>query len=50
MYDDHQRQSMVVSLQIGGALTDTEITKRARRLVATADVLTSQLGGVKPRR
>ena len=41
---------MVVSLQIGSALTDTEITKRARRLVATADVLTSQLGGVKPRR
>ena len=50
VYDHHQRQSMVVSLQIGRALTDTEIAKRARRLVATADALTNQLGGVKPRR
>ena len=41
---------MVVSLQIGRALTDTEIAKRARRLAATADALTNQLGGVKPRR
>ena len=50
VYDHHQRQSMVASLQIGRALTDTEIAKRARRLVATADALTNQLGGVKPRR
>jgi len=48
VYDHHRRQAMVVSLQIGRALTDTEITKRARGLVATADVLTSRLGGVKP--
>ena len=37
VFDHHQRQSMVVSLQIGRALTDAEIAKRARRLVATAD-------------
>ncbi|OBJ68758.1 helix-turn-helix domain-containing protein [Mycobacterium sp. 1274756.6] len=48
VYDHHQRQAMVLSLQIGAALTDTEITKRARRLTATADVLTGRLGGHKP--
>jgi DNA-binding IclR family transcriptional regulator len=50
VYDHHRRQAMVVSLQIGRALTDAEITKRARGLVATADVLTKRLGGVKPER
>ena len=50
VYDHHRRQAMVVSLQIGRALTDTEITKRARSLVATADVLTNRLGGAKPDR
>ena len=50
VYDHHLRQSMVVSLQVGRALTDNEIAKRARRLVATADTLTNQLGGVKPGR
>jgi DNA-binding IclR family transcriptional regulator len=50
VYDHHQRQAMVVSLQIGRSLTDAEITKRARGLVATADVLTRRLGGVKPQR
>ncbi len=48
VYDHHQRQAMVVSLQIGHALTDAEITKRARGLMTAADVLTKQLGGVKP--
>jgi DNA-binding IclR family transcriptional regulator len=50
VYDHHQRQAMVVSLQIGRSLTDAEITKRARGLVAAADVLTRRLGGVKPER
>ena len=45
VFDHHQRQAMVVSLQIGRALTDAEIAKRARALTATADVLTSRLGG-----
>ncbi len=48
VFDHHQRQAMVVSLQIGRALTDAEIAKRARALTATADVLTSRLGGIKP--
>jgi hypothetical protein len=41
---------MVASLHIGRALTDAEITGRARGLVAAADNLTAQLGGVKPQR
>ena len=50
VYDHHQRQAMVVSLQIGRALTDAEITKRAHGLISAADTLTAQLGGVKPAR
>lgn len=49
VYDHHHRQAMTVSVQIGRALTDSEITKRARGVVATADALTAQLGGTKPR-
>ncbi|MGH3675658.1 MAG: IclR family transcriptional regulator [Mycobacterium sp.] len=48
VFDQHQGQAMVVSLQIGRALTDTEIARHARALMATADVLTSRLGGAKP--
>ena len=48
VFDHHQRQAMVVSLQIGRALTDAEIAKRGRALTTTADVLTSRLGGTKP--
>jgi DNA-binding IclR family transcriptional regulator len=48
VFDHHQRQAMVVSLQIGRALTDTEIARHARALMATADVLTGRLGGVSP--
>ncbi|ART74021.1 ArsR family transcriptional regulator [Mycobacterium dioxanotrophicus] len=50
VFDHHQRQVMVASLQIGRALSDTEITRHARGLCATADVLTAQLGGSKPAR
>jgi DNA-binding IclR family transcriptional regulator len=50
VYDHHQRQVMVLSLHIGRGLTDAEITERARALVATADAVTKQLGGVKPAR
>ena len=49
VYDHHQRQAMVASLQIGRALTDAEITDRAHGLVAAADALTARLGGDKPR-
>jgi DNA-binding IclR family transcriptional regulator len=48
VYDHHQRQVMVVSLHVGRALTDSEITKRARSVVAAADAITVQLGGLKP--
>ena len=48
VYDHYQRQVMVASMHIGKALTDNEITERARALVATADAVTQQLGGVKP--
>jgi DNA-binding IclR family transcriptional regulator len=50
VFDHHQRQVMVASLQIGRALSDTEITRHARGVCATADVLTAQLGGSKPTR
>jgi DNA-binding IclR family transcriptional regulator len=48
VFDHYQRQIMAVSLHIGTALTDKEISDRARALVATADALTKQLGGTKP--
>jgi DNA-binding IclR family transcriptional regulator len=48
VFDHHRRQAMVVSLQIGRALTDAEIARRARGLMQTADSLTATLGGLKP--
>ena len=48
VFDHHQRQVLVVSLQIGRALSDPEIIRHARGLCATADALTAQLGGAKP--
>lgn len=50
VYDHYRRQVMVASMHIGTALTDAEITERARALVATADAVTAQLGGAKPKR
>ncbi|GAS94621.1 transcriptional regulator [Mycolicibacterium canariasense] len=48
VFDHHRRQVMVVSLQVGHALTDREITRRARAVMATAGALTAQLGGIAP--
>ncbi|WP_326545027.1 helix-turn-helix domain-containing protein [Mycolicibacterium sp. ND9-15] len=48
VYDHYRRQVMVASMHIGKSLTDNEIAARARALVATADAVTEQLGGVKP--
>lgn len=48
VFDHHRRQIMVVSLQIGRALTDTEIVRRARGVTACADALTARFGGLKP--
>jgi hypothetical protein len=50
VFDHYQRQVMVASMHIGKSLTDNEIAERARALVATADAVTKQLGGVKPAR
>jgi DNA-binding IclR family transcriptional regulator len=48
VFDHYQRQVMVTSLHIGKPLTDREITECAHALVATADTVTTQLGGTKP--
>jgi DNA-binding IclR family transcriptional regulator len=45
VFDHHRRQVMVVSLQIGHALTDAEIAERARGLLISAGALTARLGG-----
>jgi DNA-binding IclR family transcriptional regulator len=45
VFDHHRRQVMVASLQIGRGLTDAEITRLARGLVDTAEVLTRRLSG-----
>ena len=48
VYDHHGHQAMVVSLQVGRALTDAEIGKRARGLLVAARALTTRLGGTQP--
>jgi DNA-binding IclR family transcriptional regulator len=48
VYDHYGRQTMVVSLQIGRALTDAEIVRHAKGVMATAHTLTTQLGGLHP--
>ena len=49
VFDHHRRQAMVVSLRIGRALTDVEIRRHADGLLASAKVLTAQLGGDAPK-
>ena len=48
VYDHHRRQIMVVSLQIGRAMTDSEIARHAKGLTATA--MRSRPGWVGPNR
>ena len=48
VFDHYRRQVMVASMHIGKALTDNEITVRARAVVETADAVTAHLGGEKP--
>jgi DNA-binding IclR family transcriptional regulator len=48
VFDQHRRQVMVLSLHVGSPLSATDIARRARRVVATADAVTRQLGGAKP--
>lgn len=47
VFDHYRRQVMVASMHIGKALTDREISERARAVVATADAVTTQLGGAR---
>lgn len=49
VFDQHQRQAMVASMHIGTALSERDIDERARAVVAAADTVTAQLGGVRPR-
>ncbi|WP_299562334.1 helix-turn-helix domain-containing protein [uncultured Mycolicibacterium sp.] len=48
VFDHAGRQVMVASMHVGTALTDAQIRDRAAALVAAADAVTAQLGGVKP--
>jgi DNA-binding IclR family transcriptional regulator len=50
VFDHHRRQAMVVSLQIGRAVTDEEIGTLAGGVMGTADVLTRRLSGGRVRR
>lgn len=47
VFDHYGRQAMVASLHVGKALTDAEIARHARGVIACADALTAQLGGVR---
>jgi DNA-binding IclR family transcriptional regulator len=49
VFDHHRRQAMVVSLQLGRTMTDTEITRHSRGVLAAAAALTGQLNGRDPR-
>lgn len=48
VFDHYRRQVMVTSMHIGKALTDNEISVRARAVVETADAVTAHLGGERP--
>ena len=45
VFDHHHRQAMVVSLQVGRAITDAEIGRLARGVANTAAILTRRLSG-----
>lgn len=49
VFDHHRRQAMVVSLQLGRPMTDSEITRHSRGVLAAAAALTAQLNGREPR-
>jgi DNA-binding IclR family transcriptional regulator len=49
VFDHHRRQAMVVSLQLARTMTDTEITRHSRGVLAAAAALTAQLNGRDPR-
>lgn len=49
-YDSNGQQELVVTLAVGQAITGAEITRRGRALMNTAAAITTQSGGVPPRR
>jgi hypothetical protein len=49
VFDHHGRQAMVVSLQLGRPMTDTEITSHSRGVLTAAAALTARLNGRDPR-
>ncbi|KMO79644.1 ArsR family transcriptional regulator [Mycolicibacterium chubuense] len=49
VYDHYRRQAMVASMHVGASLSEREIIERARAVVTSADEVTAQLGGSKPR-
>lgn len=49
-YDADARQAMVLTLDVGGAISGAEIERRGRALVAVADAVTAEMGGRVPGR
>lgn len=47
-YDADGRQELVLTLHVGAAITGAEIARRGAALVAAADAVTGELGGVPP--
>jgi DNA-binding IclR family transcriptional regulator len=49
-YGSDGRQEMVLTLYVGASITGAEISRRGRALMATAAAVTTEVGGVPPRR
>lgn len=47
-YDADGRQSLVLTLDVGGSITGAEIERRGRALVSVADTVTAEVGGRPP--
>jgi DNA-binding IclR family transcriptional regulator len=49
-YGSDGRQEMVLTLYVGDSLTGAEISRRGKALMATAEAVTEEVGGIAPRR
>jgi len=49
-YGSDGRQEMVLTLYVGDSITGAEITRRGKALMATAEAVTEEVGGMPPRR
>lgn len=47
-YDADGRQTLVMTLDVGGSISGTEIARRGRALVAAANAVTAEVGGRAP--